>query len=44
LLTEENPNKGGFSTNRIYERYQATTEKVDMKTLSEHRVYELLKE
>jgi len=38
------PNEDGFSTNRIYERYQATTEKADAKTLSEHRVYELLKE
>jgi len=28
----------------FYERYQATTEKADAKTLSEHRVYELLKE
>jgi cell division control protein 6 len=44
LLTEENPNEDGFSTNQIYQRYQATTEKADAKTLSEHRVYELLKE
>jgi len=28
----------------IYERYQATTEKADAESLSEHRVYELLKE
>nr|WP_241768102.1 hypothetical protein [Haloferax sp. ATB1] len=28
----------------MYERYEATTEKADAKTLSEHRVYELLKE
>lgn len=40
LLTEENPNEDGFSTNRIYERYRATTEKADAKTLSEHRVYD----
>lgn len=44
LLTEENPNEDGFSTSRIYERYQKTVEKVDAKVLSEHRIYELLKE
>ena len=44
LLTEENPEKDGFSTSRIYERYQETAEKVDAKVLSEHRVYELLNE
>ena len=44
LLTEENPSTDGFSTSRIYERYKETANKVDAKTLSEHRVYELLKE
>lgn len=44
LLTEENPNVAGFSTSQIYELYQDTTEKIDAKVLSEHRVYELLKE
>ncbi|WP_254533554.1 Cdc6/Cdc18 family protein [Natrinema gelatinilyticum] len=44
LLTEEKPNEDEFSTSRIYERYQKTAEKVDAKVLSEHRVYELLKE
>jgi cell division control protein 6 len=44
LLTEENPDTDEFSTSRIYERYKETADKVDAKTLSEHRVYELLKE
>ena len=44
LLTEENPNEDGFSTSCIYQRYQETAEKVGTKVLSEHRVYELLKE
>jgi cell division control protein 6 len=44
LLSEENPNSEGFSTSRIYERYQETAEKIDATILSEHRVYELLKE
>lgn len=43
-LTEENPNEDGFSTSRIYERYQETAETVGAKVLSEHRVYELLNE
>ncbi len=44
LLAKENPNTEEFSTSRIYDRYAETAEKVDMKVLSEHRVYELLKE
>jgi cell division control protein 6 len=44
LLSEENPDADGFSTSRIYDRYQKTVEKVDATLLSEHRVYELLKE
>jgi cell division control protein 6 len=44
LLSEENPNSEGFSTSRIYGRYQETAEKIDATILSEHRVYELLKE
>ncbi|MHC3438973.1 Cdc6/Cdc18 family protein [Natrialbaceae archaeon A-gly3] len=44
LLTKENPNEDGFSTSRIYNRYKETASKVDTKILSEHRVYELLKE
>jgi cell division control protein 6 len=44
LLSEENPNSEGFSTSRIYERYQETAEKINATILSEHRVYELLKE
>lgn len=43
LLTEENQ-EDEFSTSRIYERYTDTTEKLDAKVLSAHRVYELLKE
>ena len=44
LLTEENPDVEAFSTSRIYDRYQETAEKIDATVLSEHRVYELLKE
>lgn len=44
LLTEEHQNEDAFSTSRIYERYQETAGKVDSKILSEHRVYELLRE
>jgi cell division control protein 6 len=44
LLTEEHQNEDAFSTSRIYERYQETAMKVDSKILSEHRVYELLRE
>lgn len=43
LLTEEN-RADEFSTSRIYERYQETAEQLDATVLSEHRVYELLKE
>jgi len=44
LLSEENPNTEGFSTSRIFDRYKETAEKIDATILSEHRVYELLKE
>ena len=44
LLSEENPNTEGFSTSRIYDRYQETAMKIDANILGEHRVYELLKE
>lgn len=44
LLTEENPDVYGFSTSRIFKRYRETAEKIDATILSEHRVYELLKE
>lgn len=44
LLTEENAERDAFSTSEIYERYSETAEKIDAKVLSEHRVYELLKE
>ncbi len=44
LLSEENPNSEGFSTSRIFDRYKKTAEKIDATVLSEHRVYELLKE
>ncbi|MWV65453.1 AAA family ATPase [Halorubrum sp. JWXQ-INN 858] len=44
LLTDESSSDDGFSTSKIYERYQETTQKVEAKVLSEHRVYELLKE
>jgi cell division control protein 6 len=43
LLTEENQSDE-FSTSRIYERYTEVAEKLDATVLSEHRVYELLKE
>lgn len=43
LLSEENK-ENEFSTSRIYERYVETAEKLDVQLLSEHRVYELLKE
>jgi cell division control protein 6 len=44
LLTEENPDADGFSTSRIYRHYSETVSTIDATTLSEHRVYELLKE
>ena len=44
LLSEENPSIEGFSTSRIYDRYEETTKKIDANILGEHRVYELLKE
>jgi len=44
LLSEENPNTEGFSTSRIYDRYEETAKKIDANILGEHRVYELLKE
>jgi cell division control protein 6 len=43
-LSEKNPDSEGFTTSCIYERYQKTAEKIDATILSEHRVYELLKE
>jgi cell division control protein 6 len=43
LLTEENPEEE-FSTSRIYRRYRETADRIDATVLSEHRVYELLKE
>jgi cell division control protein 6 len=43
LLTEENAGDA-FSTSQIYERYNSTATKIDATVLSEHRVYELLKE
>ena len=43
LLTEEH-REDEFSTSRIYERYTEVAEKLDATVLSEHRVYELLKE
>ena len=33
-----------FSTRRIYKRYKTVAERLEVKVLSEHRVYELLKE
>lgn len=42
-LTVENEGDG-FSTSRIYSRYESTCEKLDATVLGEHRVYELLKE
>ena len=44
LLSEEDPGADGFSTSRIYERYRGTAETIGANVLSEHRVYELLKE
>ena len=44
LLTKEHADTDGFSTSRIYERYKAIAQQVDATVLSEHRVYELLKE
>lgn len=44
LLTEENPGTEAFSTNRIYRQYENIAEQIDATILSEHRVYELLKE
>lgn len=44
MLMEENPTEDGFTTNRVYDRYQTATDNAGVKTLSEHRVYELLKE
>jgi cell division control protein 6 len=44
LLSEENPNTEDFSTSRIIDRYKETAEKIDATILSEHRVYELVKE
>ena len=43
-MAKENPNNEEFSTSHIYNRYSQMAEKVDTKVLSEHRVYELLKE
>ncbi|MFD1514204.1 Cdc6/Cdc18 family protein [Halomarina rubra] len=43
-LSDENPDSEGFSTSRIYDRYQEAAEKTNATVLSEHRVYELLKE
>ncbi|WP_207592313.1 orc1/cdc6 family replication initiation protein [Halomontanus rarus] len=43
MLTEEHA-EDEFSTSRIYERYKRTTERLEASVLSEHRVYELLKE
>jgi cell division control protein 6 len=44
LLTEESPDTEAFSTSRIYNQYSETVGQIDANTLSEHRVYELLKE
>jgi len=43
-LSEENPDTEGFSTSRTYERYRETAAEANANELSEHRVYELLKE
>ncbi|MDG5776805.1 orc1/cdc6 family replication initiation protein [Haloarculaceae archaeon H-GB1-1] len=43
MLTEER-DTDEFSTSQIYERYTETAERLDASVLSEHRVYELLKE
>jgi cell division control protein 6 len=44
LLTMENPDEEAFSTSRIYERYQETVDTVDVSSITENRVYQLLKE
>ncbi|EJN57377.1 Cdc6/Cdc18 family protein [Halogranum rubrum] len=44
LLTHENPATDGFSTSRIYNRYKQTAQQIGATVLSEHRIYELLKE
>lgn len=44
LLTQEDTETDAFSTSEIYEHYQEAAEKIDVTVLSEHRVYELLKE
>lgn len=44
LLCKENPGTEAFSTSRIYKRYKIITKEIDATILSEHRVYELLKE
>lgn len=44
FLSHENPDTDGFSTSRIYNRYKTTTQQIEATVLSEHRVYELLKE
>jgi cell division control protein 6 len=43
LLTEEN-REDVFSTSHIYNRYTKTATKIDTTVLSEHRIYELLRE
>jgi cell division control protein 6 len=43
LLTEDN-REDEFSTSHIYNRYTHTATKLDTTVLSEHRVYELLRE
>jgi cell division control protein 6 len=43
LLTEEN-SEDVFSTSHIYNRYTKTATKLDTTVLSEHRIYELLRE
>ncbi|WP_129113811.1 orc1/cdc6 family replication initiation protein [Halegenticoccus tardaugens] len=44
LLTKENPRTDAFSTSLIYDRYKEIAQRIDASVLSEHRVYELLKE
>lgn len=43
LLTENSSNSE-FSTNKVYTHYEDVCEEIDATILSEHRVYELLKE
>ena len=43
-LTESSPKAAGFSTSQIYTHYTRTAKQSDGTILSEHRVYELLKE